>query len=86
MNELGIYQMSGNVYELCRDYYDKDFYLTGGSVDPVNLTPGRNKLRVVRGGSFYSDETREVSVYYREATNMESDDVGFRLIVEDDGF
>ena len=86
VNELGIYQMSGNVYELCRDYYDRNFYLAGGSVDPVNLTPGRNKLRVVRGGSFYSDETREVSLYYREAANMESDDVGFRLVVEDDGF
>lgn len=80
VNELGIYQMSGNVAEWCRDYYDSEFYLTGGSYNPVNLKGQYGDLVVVRGGSYYSDGL-ELSVYYRDPYDSPQEDVGFRLVM-----
>jgi len=51
-NELGIYDMGGNAYEWCLDYYDKYYYRKSRKIDPVNLKKSRNK--VIRGGSYYN--------------------------------
>ncbi|MEM6628568.1 MAG: SUMF1/EgtB/PvdO family nonheme iron enzyme, partial [Bacteroidota bacterium] len=50
-NELGLYDMSGNVFEWCQDWFKK--YSPASSKDPLNLSKG--KYRVLRGGSWYSD-------------------------------
>lgn len=47
-NELGIYDMSGNVAEYCSDWYD-DYDMTDAT-DPVGPSTGTSK--VVRGGNF----------------------------------
>ena len=49
-NELGIYDMSGNMYEWCADYCD--IYGDGEQTDPQG--PESGSLRVVRSGSWYS--------------------------------
>ena len=51
-NELGIYDMSGNVYEWCWDWYGSDFYsgLEAGN-NPRGAKSG--SYRVLRGGSWY---------------------------------
>jgi len=49
-NAFGLYDMHGNVWELCRDRYGKDYYKQSPKDDPQG--PGRGEARVVRGGSW----------------------------------
>ena len=53
-NELGIYDMSGNVWEWCWDWYNKDFYLTESGDNPKG--PERGTERCLRGGSWDSSQ------------------------------
>ena len=49
-NAWGLYDMHGNVWEWCRDWYDQEYYAKAKDVDPVNSTEARH--RVLRGGSW----------------------------------
>jgi formylglycine-generating enzyme required for sulfatase activity len=64
-NELGIYDMSGNVWELCSDWFDAKYYIGSPSENPQG--PASGQYRVMRGGSWsnssYDDLCR---VAYRD--------------------
>lgn len=80
VNELGIYQMSGNVAEWCLDYYNRMFYSQSNkSKNPLNTNA--NNSRVVRGGSFDDTDPEYVTVYYRNSGNDATGYIGFRLVV-----
>jgi formylglycine-generating enzyme required for sulfatase activity len=76
-NSFGLYDMSGNVCELCWDWYDE--YESGAQTDPRGTSSGLN--RVVRGGSWNRSGQRLRSAYrgYSSPTNGFSN-IGFRIV------
>ena len=49
-NELGIFDMSGNVWEWCNDYFDANYYAKSPAQNPKGPPP--TPIRVMRGGAW----------------------------------
>ncbi len=79
-NALGIYDMSGNLYEWCLDTYSESAYKKHESGNP--LITGEGVKRVIRGGS-WSNSPHELRCAYRAGVNHEfkGNYIGFRLVM-----
>ncbi len=81
-NELGIYDMTGNVCEWCSDWYDGNYYDNLPSTNPKGPSSGAD--RVLRGGR-WSGGAADCRVSYRGdylSPGFGDNDCGFRLALD----
>lgn len=78
-NELGIYDMSGNVYNWCWDWYDVAYYQYSDTNNPIG--PQSGGFRVARGGC-YGDKIKNVRSVVRFCVPpfVPGPILGFRLV------
>jgi formylglycine-generating enzyme required for sulfatase activity len=77
-NSYGIFDMNGNVYEWCCDWYQSDYYTCSPVKNPVG--PLQGDCRVIRGGSWKSTpDFCRVTFRSRLHPNDSNSQTGFRL-------
>ena len=78
-NALGIYDMSGNVWEWCKDWYANS-YVSYDTNNPVG--PSSGSYRVNRGGGWGSSASGcRVAGRYVSSPGDRNDDLGFRVVL-----
>jgi formylglycine-generating enzyme required for sulfatase activity len=77
-NDLGLYDLGGNVAEWCHDYYSIISYSTQKAyLDPTG--PKEGKHRIVRGSSWRHAGISALRSAYRDYSNGKRADLGFRI-------
>ena len=84
-NELGLYDMTGNLWEFCLDDMSRSAYSRTEDHNPFfgnkdNLT--RKAMKVIRGGGYEFSATENL-VFMRDGAtnNVRMADIGYRLVM-----
>jgi sulfatase modifying factor 1 len=79
-NAYGLYDVAGNVWEWVSDWYDRDYYAGGAAIDPKG--PESGSLRIVRGGSWVTDDVAMLRCAYRHKVPPDTYaySIGFRIV------
>lgn len=82
-NMLGIFDMSGNVWEWCYDGYDRNYYKNSESYNPRGPKDKENK--VIRGGSWQSfPYYTRVTARNQSNPSTQNNSTGFRVVMDVD--
>jgi formylglycine-generating enzyme required for sulfatase activity len=89
-NQLGLFDLHGNVWEWCQDDYAADFYARSPVHAPVNDDPARpaeatgQTHKVARGGGFYAlDEMCRTRFRLHDPARYSALDLGFRIVASE---
>jgi formylglycine-generating enzyme required for sulfatase activity len=86
-NAWGLYDMHGNVWEWCQDWYASDWYSKGPVENPLNESYGDKRGCVLRGGS-WNDYAVNCRVSYRHSNGPsgQGSEYGFRVVLDLESF
>jgi formylglycine-generating enzyme required for sulfatase activity len=80
-NTLDIYDMTGNVWEYCSDYYSENYYSHSAEKNPLGPQTNKDDMRILRGGAWttYDVNMMRVTVRKPQKSVIPGKDIGFRI-------